>query len=450
MRFAPSPAAIRCPFCGAPISVPVQGVIDALDQPELKARLLTGRLNTFTCPNCRNTGSLAAPLLYHDADKELALIFLPLESGLNHADQQRVIGQLTQAVMNAVPPEKRKAYLLQPQQFFKLQTLIDETLRADGVTPEMMQAQQARVDLMRRLVETTDDTAFQAIAKENDAQIDAVFFQLISLAMANAEADNRPDEFGRLAAVRSRLLDLTQFGQSAKAQTRAVEALLANMTREGLLEQLLTAPDSATREALLSIGRPLLDYPFFQQLTGQIDAAKNASDAAEADRLTELRKEILALRDKLDAQAQQMIQQRATLLRELMISEDLDRAARTRAGMLDDVFFNILSSEMQAAQQTGDAQTYERLRQVGNAAMRVIQELQPPEIQFVNAMLTLEYPGQTRQLLERNRKALVPEFIEWLDKVAADLREDGRAESADRLTQVIAQARELVGAKAAG
>lgn len=448
MRFAPTNTSIRCPFCGAPISVSVQSAIDALDQPELKARLLTGRLNTFTCPNCRNTGALAAPFIYHDASKELALIFMPMEGGLNQTDQQRIIGQMTQAVMNSVPPEKRKAYLLQPQQFFRMQTLIEEILRADGVTPEMVQAQQAMADLMRRLVETNDDSAFVAIVKENDAQIDGAFFQLMGLAMANAEADNRPDEFNRLAAVRDRLLDVSTYGGKAKKQAEALDKLVANMTREGLLEQLTTAPDTETREALLAVGRPLLDYPFFQQLTAKIDAAKKAGDTIEADRLTGLRKEILELRDKLDAQAQQVIEQRATVLRELMVSEDLNQAANARAGVLDDMFFNILASEMQAAQQAGDSKTLERLRQVGNATMQVVQRMQPPEVQFVNALLSLEYPNQTRELLERNRQVLVPEFIEWLETVTSGLREDGRAESANRLAQVIAQARELTGAKA--
>jgi len=445
MRFNPTNTTLRCPFCGSPLTVPIQSIIDALEQPELKARLLTGRLNSFTCPTCRNTGAISAPFIYHDANKELALIFMPMENSRSQPEQQRMIGQLTQAVMNSVPPEKRRAYLLQPQQFFRVQTLVDEILRADGVTPEMMQAQQARVDLLRRLVETRDDASFQAVARENDAQIDGTFFQMMTLAMASAESDNRPDEFERLGVVRDLLLDLTTFGRKAKAQAVAVEALMANLTRENLIDQLIMAPDSPTRESLLALGRPLLDYPFFQQLTAKIDAAKKAGDSAEADRLTELRKEILALRDKLDAQTQQMIQQRANVLRELMVSEDLEQAANAQAGALDDMFFNILSSEMQAAQQAGDAKTVERLRQVGNAAMAVIQRMQPPEVQFINALLSVQYPGQTRELLERNRKALVPEFLEWMGTVEADLRAEGRTQSADRMVQVIAQARDLVG-----
>ncbi|HLF24825.1 MAG TPA: CpXC domain-containing protein [Anaerolineae bacterium] len=449
MKFPPTPTTVRCPFCGSPITVQVQRVIDAHEQPELKARLLSGRLNVFTCPTCHNTGALAAPFIYHDADKELALIFLPLESGLNNTDQQKIIGQLTQAVMNSVPPEKRKAYLLQPQQFFKLQSLVEEVLRADGVTPEMMQAQQARLDLLQRLVDTRDAAAFEAIVKENDATIDAAFLQLVTAALAAAQADNQPEEFARLSTVRNRLFELTTLGQRARAQSAAVNAFAANPTRENLLEQITQAADSTTREALLAVGRPLLDYPFFQQLTGKLDAAKAAGNTAEAERFTELRKEILALRDKIDAQAQLAMEQRATILRELLMSENLEEAARARANALDELFFNILSSEMQAAQQANDAKTYERLRQVGNVALQVIQQMQPPEIQFLSALLAAQYPDQTRMLLERNRQALVPEFVDWLEGIVAELREEGREESADHLMQVIAQARELAGVKAA-
>jgi len=448
MRFAPTPSSVRCPFCRAPITVPIQRAIDAVDQPELKARLLTGRLNAFTCPHCHNTGALAAPFIYHDAENELALIFLPLESGLNNADQQKVIGQLMQSVMNAVPPEKRKAYLLQPQQFFTLQSLLDTILKADGVTPEMIQAQQARVDVLQRMSEVQDEAGLDALIHENDAHIDAAFLQLLSVALAGAQADNQPEEFERLMRLRDRLLDVSTLGRKAKAQAGAIDAFAANPTRENLLEQIIQATDSETREGLLSVGRGLLDYPFFQALTAQIDAAKAAGNAGEAERLAELRKDILTIRDKLDAQAQLAVERRATVLRELLVSEDLEQAVRARASVLDDLFLNILSSQMQSAQQAGDAKTYQRLQQIGNLVVRMIQEQQPPEVQFVSALLSAKYPDQTRTLFERNPQARAPEFIQWLEAVAADLREDGRAESADHLTRVIAQAREMSAAPA--
>lgn len=449
MKFSPSPTPIRCPFCQTPITVQIHHVIDAVDQPELKSRLLAGQLNTFTCTNCRNTGALSAPFLYHDAEKELALVFLPMESGMDNTEQQRAIGRLTQTVLNALPPEKRKAYLLQPQQFFTMQSLLETVLQADGVTPEMIQAQQERIDLLQRLIDTKDDTAFEAIVKESDAKIDETFIQLVGVALASAQAENRPEEIARLTTVRDRLFDLTRVGQKVKAQTQAIEALMANPSRETLLEQLLITADADTREALLAVGRSMLDYPFFQQLTGKIDAAKSAGDMAQADRLTALRKEILALRDKLDAQAQQAVERRATLLRELMVSQNVIEAVQARAEMMDDLFFSVLTSEMQTAQQAGDMKTFERLQHIGNAAMQVIQSRQPPEVQVLSALLGAKYPDQTRQLLERNQRALVPEFIQWLETIAAQFREDGRNDAAEHLTRVVAQARELSGTPAA-
>jgi hypothetical protein len=90
--------------------------------------LLAGRLNSFTCPYCRNAGALATPFFYHDADKELALLFIPMNINVKEADQQKMIGRLTQQVMSNLSPEKRKAYLLQPQQFFNLKTMIETIL----------------------------------------------------------------------------------------------------------------------------------------------------------------------------------------------------------------------------------------------------------------------------------------------------------------------------------
>jgi hypothetical protein len=45
-------------------------------------------------------------------------------------------------VVNGLPTEKRKGYLFQPQTMFTYQTLIDKVLEADGITKEMIEAQQ--------------------------------------------------------------------------------------------------------------------------------------------------------------------------------------------------------------------------------------------------------------------------------------------------------------------
>lgn len=445
MTFDPIPTPVQCPVCGTPNTVLLHRVIDVQQQPQLKTRLVTHRLNTLSCQNCGQSSSIAGPFIYHDAEKELALVFLPIESGQSNIDQQRLIGQLTQTVMNSLPPKKRKAYLLQPQQFITLQTLIEEVLKADGITAEVMEEQRGQIDLLNRMVNAIDDITLDTIIKENDETIDYAFLQLLSIQMTSAQADQQPAEQTRLVAVYERLLELSSVGKKVKSQSAAIETLTASPTRETLLEQLVQSSDSETRRALLATGRPLLDYPFFQQLTGQIDEAKKSGDSAEADRLTDLRKEILTIRDQLDAQVQQMAEERTVLLNRLMISKELEQEAQDNINALDEVFFDILASNIQRAQQSGDKSTFERLVQVSNITMNVAQQTQPSEIQFVNALIAAEYPDGTRALLEHNKQVLTPEFIEWLDSVAQGLREDGRTESADRLQPAIALAREIVG-----
>jgi hypothetical protein len=124
----------------------------------------------------------------------------------------------------------------------------------------------------------------------------------------------------------------------------------------------------------------------------------------------------------------------------------LDKAIKARLNELDDLFFEVLTRNLQEAQQR-DPQAFAQLQKIGDAAMRAIQGTQPPEVRFVNTLLQIEYPNQTKELLERNRQVLGPEFIAWMEGLANELRQNGRTESADRLVQVIDQAKEIAGLK---
>ena len=287
MPYPPANTSIACPFCRQPITIQVHQIVDVSEQPELKQLLLAGRLNSFTCPHCRNAGALATPFFYHDPDKELALLFIPMNLNVKEADQQKMIGRLTQQVLNNLAPEKRKAYLLQPQQFFNLKTMIETILQADGITPEMLAKEEARLNFLQELVDTTDDAKLDDLIKLHDADFDLTMFQLLTSALAAAAADRQREEFDRVQHIRDRALELTTLGQKIKQQQVVIDAFTANPTRENLLEQLIAAEDLEVREALLTMGRSLLDYPFFQALTAKIDAAKKdgqAEDEATADR----------------------------------------------------------------------------------------------------------------------------------------------------------------------
>jgi hypothetical protein len=443
MSFQPTLSQISCPFCQARVTVPIQQIVDVSETPALKNAVLAGQLNMFRCPSCGNVGALAAPFLYHDPEKELAFLFLPMEAGLKQADQQRLIGSLTKAVMSKLPPEKRKAYLLQPKEFFTLQNLIDAILNADGITPEMIAAQRAKMDLLQKLADIPTKQ-LPAFIQQQDALIDAEFFEMLAIVTSSAQAGRAAKEYSQLLALREALLEHSTIGQKIKQQQALLTAFTSNPSRESLLEQLINAPDVQTREMLLAFGRTLLDYPFFQAMTAKIEAANAAGDKAQADKLVALRKEIQEIREKLDAAMRAMLEERASLLRQMVETKELDKFARAHLAEFDDAFFSVLETNMAAAERAGQHEAIERLQAIGEAVTRAIQSAQPPEVRFINALLSVEYPGETAQLLEANKQNLSPQFLNWMRGVAEDLRSREQAEAADRLELVIKQAAEMI------
>ena len=128
-----------CPNCQAQFTAPIHSIIDGQD-PELKSALLQGRLNVAECPQCGLADILNSPLLYYDQEKELALVLAPNDLHLMGADQEKVIGNLTNTLINSLPAEERKFYLFNPKQFLTMDGLIKAVLEADGITEEITNA----------------------------------------------------------------------------------------------------------------------------------------------------------------------------------------------------------------------------------------------------------------------------------------------------------------------
>jgi len=179
---------VRCPRCGTPLPARVEQVIDLAVDAGAKARLLSGSLNHVRCPSCGYDGMLATPIVLHDPAKELLLTYFPVELGLPKAEQERVLGRLINQVINRLPAEKRRAYLLQPQAVLTTQGLVDRILQADGITREEVEAQRAKLRLFEDLLRVPEDQMDRFVA-EHDGELDEVFFQLATLALRNT-----PDE----------------------------------------------------------------------------------------------------------------------------------------------------------------------------------------------------------------------------------------------------------------
>ena len=111
-----------CPSCRQPVAVDIQQVFDMGQDPLAKQKLLSNTSNFMQCPSCGYQGMLAVPIVYHDPEKELLLTFFPPDLNTPVNEQEKQIGPLINRIMNNLPQEKRKAYLLQPQIMLTYQT----------------------------------------------------------------------------------------------------------------------------------------------------------------------------------------------------------------------------------------------------------------------------------------------------------------------------------------
>jgi hypothetical protein len=435
-------ARVNCPSCHHPFQVPVDQILDVRADPSAKMRVLNGLVNVAVCPQCGAGGPLGLPFLYHDPDQELALLYMPMEAGRDDLERQRAIGSLTSAVMDSLPPEERKGYLFQPQVFLTLENLSNRILEADGVTPEMIEEQKAKAELLQRMLDATSDEVLEAMVRENDAAIDADFLRLLALNLEVAQATGQAADVPRLLALRNKLLELSSEGRAVKSRGEAVEALRAEPSREKLLELLVQAPDDPTRELLIVFGRPMLDYLFFQSLTAQIEAA---SDAAERERLTALRTQVLEVRDRLDEQTRALYEERSALLRDLLLSDDPESLARTRFEELDQAFLNLLTANLEEARAADNEEAVRSLQALWGLILRLTEETLPPELQFLNRLLVAEDDVEIDRLLQENRDLVTERLVQVLEQAEANVREEGESETAERLAAVLNKVREIGG-----
>jgi hypothetical protein len=422
---------------------PVLTIVDALQSPEAKTLLLAGQLNVAVCPQCGHAGILSTPLVYHDSDKELLFTHVPSELGLPEVEQQGIIGDLTNRVMSSLPVEQRKGYLLRPRNFLRLEGLIEAVLEADGITPEMLEAQRARATLLDRLVQATSADARRIITQENDQLIDYEFFQLLSLNIELAQADSRQEVVQELLRLRGQLLEWTAAGREVASREEAIKELGTQVTREELLEKLVRAAlagEQAKVETMVAFARPVIDYIFYQQLTARIESAEQAGNSSQASLLKILRNDILSLAAEIDAEVQRASEQAIQLLNEILQSDDMQRAVRAHIAQIDDLFLNTLAVNLQAAEQSGRSADAQKLRQLADVLMDVIRESQPPQIQFINELLSAEYPEGTRALLEENPEQVNAQLLEIMRLLGQDLTQTGRVEVAQRLAEIQQQA----------
>ncbi len=408
----PSTSQISCPNCRNPVSVALKQVFDLAQDQNAKQLLLSGGVNFVNCPHCGYQGNLATPVVYHDPAKELLLVHVPAEMGLSREDQERSIGRLINRVIDSLPQEQRKGYLLSPQTVLTMQGLVERVLEEDGITKEMIEDQQKRLNLVQRLLNASKEVRSE-IAQQEDDLLDAQFFVLLGRLSEASAMNGDAAAAEQLRTLQDELLPLTSFGQEIQSQTQEMEAAIESiqtlgegLTREKLLDLVIEAPNPTRLRALAGLARQGMDYTFFQILSDRIEHA----DGDEQERLTDLRQQLLEITGEIDQQVEARLGQARQLLKALLQSEDIKAATLQNLPAIDEFFVQVLNAELAEAQDQGDRERLRKLQGVVDALQEASQ--QPPELEFIQALMDAPDPESARELLDANADAITPNLVE--------------------------------------
>lgn len=362
--------AVSCPQCKARSTATVRQIIAAHDLP-VKAAFLQGRLNQVRCPQCQATYSLAVPTLYYDLAQGFAYVFVAGEGPTDPAGATSV-GELTRALRQSLPPDKRAPYLARPKRFASLAALIRAVLATDGITEAMLHEQAARAKLLDELLQAPSEAALKEQALAHDAELDRGFFELLTASMQAAHMAGDQNRAQTLLAFRTFLGQHSTQGRQAIAAIDAQLGLAVIQSREELLAQLRQA-DDAERAALVAQGHVLLDQSFFQLLDSAAAEAAQMDDSAAARSLAALRATLPGLIAAHEAQTRAALERAANLFSQVVSSPKPDQVLEQNRAGLDEAFFMVLGANIERARRQGQPEPVRALELIGQLArtMRV-------------------------------------------------------------------------------
>jgi hypothetical protein len=429
---------MSCPRCRQPIVAEVEQLFDAGADPQAKQRFLSGSYNMANCPNCGYQGPLSTPVVYHDPEKELLLTYFPPDLGLPVNEQERLIGPLINQVVNKLPLEKRKAYLLRPQTMLTQQAMVEKVLEGEGITKEMMDASQQRLNLLQRLLGASSADVRQEIMKQEAKLIDERFFEILGRLIEASQAQGDQNSARALMMLQQEILPQTEIGRKLQAQQQDVQAAIQKLqaasqeglTRDKLLDLFINTENENELATMVSMARNGLDYEFFQILTQRIDAAGEEDKA----KLTGLRDKLLTLTEEIDRRMQAQIEGARAMLNQILESENIEEATAAALQEMDEIFTEVLRLELQKAQQEKNQDRLNKLQQV----IRVLQQASapPPEIALAEELMGAENEDQRKAILQEHAEEITPEFLQVISQLVAQLEQQDQKDMAKQLQDV--------------
>ena len=430
---------ISCPQCKQPVTADITRLFDVSQDPEAKQILLSGAYNLIQCPHCGYRGQAPVPIVYHDPDNELLLTFFPPELSVPVNQQEQMIGPMINKVMESLPMEKRKAYLFKPETMLTRQRLVERILEEDGITPEMLEAQQKRLNFLQRLASTSPDTRAEVIKQEEEL-VDEQLLMILGRLIQSAAAAGEEESTQVLAGLQQDILENTEYGREvlsqAQEQQAAMEALESaskeGLTRDKLLDLIIDAANSEIRLAtLVSMARGGLDYAFFQLLSERIQRASGEQQA----KLTELRENLLEMTNEIDKAVKEQKELAGQLLDEIIEREDIEEATMEALPSINEIFLDVLRSRIQKARKEENQDRLAKLQKVAGT----IQKISAPgaNIELIEQLIQAEDEQAVNAILNENADEITDEFMQFLMNLLNQTQgQESQKATAEKLQQI--------------
>ena len=412
---------IACPRCRQMIAANVEQLFDVTQDPQAKQRLLGGISNMARCPHCGYQGRLATPIVYHDNDKELLLTFFPPELGLPLNEQEKIIGPLIKQVMDRLPAEKRKGYLLSPMPNLTYESMVQVILGKDGITPEMLKEQQERVALIERLLQASTNDVRSELIKQNINLFDEQFFALFSRLAQSAAASGQEPVARAMVDLQKQLLEETEFGRGLKESvgeleiaTKSLQDAGQGLTREKLLDLVIDSPNEARMRAFVSLARGGMDYQFFQILSDKIDKASGE----EKTKLESIREKLLDFTNEVDRQMEARYKQAQDFVESLLVQEDVVQAVQENLDRFTQDAVEVVNQLLRQASEKND---YTRMGKLQKMVEVLREASTPPEVAFIEQLLDAPDDAALDKMLGDNANLINDQFMEALIGLVAQV-----------------------------
>ncbi len=425
----PQPVQLNCPACSTPFRTAIYTLIDVSEEPELKFALLGGQLNVAVCPNCGTPSRLSVQIVYHDAPRQLCLVHIPQEQNLPPEEQERFVGEATNFLIRALPPNAPRAYLLAPRRFLTLASLAEAILEAEGPNRKAIEREVARrihLSFLQGLAGllATDEEQFDALVESQHEAFSPEFFEDLEAFLQTMPPEVEPSR-GLLQEVQRRLEQLVAQGDDGASEIDLAE----------VVQRMIDLPEAELEAAVAEL-RPDLEYEFFVLLTAQIEAAEAAGDHELAAALTARRERIRTLGEQIDERLQAMFEVGSALLEEVLAAPDPVAALHERADRVDEDFLTVLALNRSAAASTGQHDLEHVLGELEAATVTIIEGRMTPEQRFISELMAQETPQEATRLLRKQVAKINPALVSELNQQAEHEERRGNSPVAERLRQL--------------